>query len=615
MKRSLFITAICLFAALLAKAETVDLTLGYCADEISNSIGTGNATSIVSAAINLSNARFGKYAGSEIKEIQVGLNTAVTDLSVFIKDSLTGEDIYSQEVGATPRGWNTITLDKAFTLPDTDLYIGYTCTGSASPIGLSGETISDACWLRATTGGTWYDQESQKKGSLCIRAVLDGKTISYTDIEFESLAHAYGEKGKDFYIKGKAYNHGAHTVSNFIVNYSIDGGALIRKEVEATLPPQGSGNFAFVANAINESGEYSVNVSIISVEGKEDEGTDSNTIAGNISILPKTYPKKAVMEEGTGTWCTWCPRGIVGMEMMKEKYPETFIGIAVHNKDAMTVDIYDSALGGITGLSYPSCAINRKTTGDPYEDVEELFLNELDILSPAGISLIADFEDESKKRIKAKTTTTFGFSSSGSSAYRLAYVLLENKVGGYEQVNGYSGGPIEMGGFEKLPNPASIDFNDVARGIYPSFTGLAGSIPSTIEEGVGYENSYTISIPSSVQSTDYLELVVLLIETKTGYIINADKVDLPSEANNLENITDSFFIRNIYKKGNSLCIETNREDELLRLDLFNLQGNKILTETVSKKGNIIELPLSVSQGIYILQMTTTNGNYTQKIIF
>ena len=39
---------------------------------------------------------------------------------------------------------------------------------------------------------------------------------------------------------------------------------------------------------------------------------------GNAGGAKELYPRRMVVEEGTGTWCPWCVRGIVGMEYMTE---------------------------------------------------------------------------------------------------------------------------------------------------------------------------------------------------------------------------------------------------------------------------------------------------------
>ena len=45
------------------------------------------------------------------------------------------------------------------------------------------------------------------------------------------------------------------------------------------------------------------------------------------------FNRKVVMEEGTGTWCGYCPEGMATILRMKEKYPDNFIAVAIHDDD------------------------------------------------------------------------------------------------------------------------------------------------------------------------------------------------------------------------------------------------------------------------------------------
>ena len=58
-----------------------------------------------------------------------------------------------------------------------------------------------------------------------------------------------------------------------------------------------------------------------------------------------TTQHRPLIEEYTGTWCGWCPRGFTGMEMLRETFGEDFIGVAIHNQDPMAV---------LTTSQYPS---------------------------------------------------------------------------------------------------------------------------------------------------------------------------------------------------------------------------------------------------------------------
>ena len=63
----------------------------------------------------------------------------------------------------------------------------------------------------------------------------------------------------------------------------------------------------------------------------------------NITRAESFYTRRMVVEEGTGAWCGWCVKGIVGLRYMNATYPDQFIGIAVHNGDMYTVNNYNLA--------------------------------------------------------------------------------------------------------------------------------------------------------------------------------------------------------------------------------------------------------------------------------
>jgi len=65
--------------------------------------------------------------------------------------------------------------------------------------------------------------------------------------------------------------------------------------------------------------EKSINVSINLVNGEVDSGTSTNNGNAKINTLSSIPLKRVVFEEGTGTWCGFCPRGAVAMEYMQKK--------------------------------------------------------------------------------------------------------------------------------------------------------------------------------------------------------------------------------------------------------------------------------------------------------
>ena len=75
----------------------------------------------------------------------------------------------------------------------------------------------------------------------------------------------------------------------------------------------------------------------------------------SFSTLAQT--KRVLIEEGTGTWCQWCPRGNVFSDQMTQDYDA--IPIAIHRNDDMEIPgtVSYFAMTNITGL--PNGNIDR----------------------------------------------------------------------------------------------------------------------------------------------------------------------------------------------------------------------------------------------------------------
>lgn len=242
------------------------------------------------------------------------------------------------------------------------------------------------------------------------------------------------------------------------------------------------------------------------------------------------YPRRMVVEEGTGTWCQYCVWGIVGMEYMAENYPDNFIGIAVHSGDQMDIeDVY-----GLSYKSFPSAYFNRQEASSPSSNTMEQFLkNQSGFMTNAMVKITSATYSDDYTQLKVSANTRFAFDKSGAD-YRLAYVITEDKVGPYLQNNAYAGSNDEMGGFENLPNPTPVIYNDVARGIFPSLTGVEGSVPAVISACTDYSYEYSLPMPKNCDDYANLKLTVLLYDAKTGEIVNADRVVCPVGRSNIE---------------------------------------------------------------------------------
>ena len=340
------------------------------------------------------------------------------------------------------------------------------------------------------------------------------------------------------------------------------------------------------------------------------------------TALMQKFHKNIVVEEATGMWCTYCPAGIVAMEELEKRYPDTFIGLALHYNDQLAVDDYVMDLSFPDG--FPTGWINRRYYTSPMVQIQEdgvtrytmldggfetYYLEEMALPAVAEIDVVAKQEGNA---YRVMSTLCFAMDAADAD-YRIAYAIIENDVtgNGYYQVNGYSGQDVDMGGFEDLPATIyDIEFQHVVRAIYDDYQGVAGSVPTEISGGEKYTHEYLVELPSTVGNAKNVEVVAMLIDMKTDAIINADKVDLLSgvEAVGVD----------------GLAMQCDAVDGMVRVKvigdvaydsqvaMYDVHGRLIDVKKIVD--NRAELGSNCFSGVYVIVLTDGDRQMTEKII-
>ena len=232
--------------------------------------------------------------------------------------------------------------------------------------------------------------------------------------------------------------------------------------------------------------------------------------------------KNVLVEELTGTWCQWCPRGIYYGDSLCFTY-DNVIFVAIHCSDPMANDEYYNASGL---LGAPSANIGRHYLG---QDTQNWFTNveqESQIPSKVNMSITCNYDPETRQLMASAGAMAL---ENMSGDYRFAAILIEDGVTGpapsYNQSNSYSGGSHgAMGGYENLPNPIPaerIAYDHVGRQLLCDYTGVPGSFPSSLQASQDAHYEFTCTLDEN-WDYNYVSVIGLLI-APDGTVENAVK--------------------------------------------------------------------------------------------
>ena len=538
MKHALLSLILVITAAIMGHTAATAQTkayLGYCEGQIATAT-SGHLTGItgdgatIDLAIRLPKSMLATYTGCNITGVNFGLPQV--DLypefaTAWVRTAKDGANLVEGTKAPVANGWNLIATTKGYTITgrEDELWIGVSFRQimKQNLLSFAGTDSPDGAW--AAKNGKWTDYSSKHWGSLAIEAVVEGRvpTRNLTIVTAQPT-QTLVETGKPIFITGTLKNQASETADHPVIRYDVNNGAVTGTyTVPATMAFRDVTDFTMEIPSDNLAPDATANIDLTLewADGGEDDGPEDNVAHLTVDMVRELFYRTMLVEEGTGAWCGWCVYGIVGLREMKKLYGDRFIGIAVHDGDQYVVGNYHNWLVPQLPSGFPGCLVNR-AGGEQLPRFAELqnFYTHMDPIAEAGIDLTARYVDD---KLVCESESRF-FSNHTNSDYRVVFVVTENQLP-IHQKNYYAGnarGP--MGGFEDMPGDVDIEVDDVARGIYPSATGVKGSIPATVEKGKGYGYRITTSLPK-YRDAQNLEVVAILLDGKTGEAIQATKTD------------------------------------------------------------------------------------------
>ena len=387
-------------------------------------------------------------------------------------------------------------------------------------------------------------------------------------------------------------------------------------------------DFAFSKNlpvAKGESTTYYVEISL--------DGDKPARLTGNISNLSFQPSRRIVLEEYTGSECGNCPLGIRGMENIESLYPDVMIPITIrtyqNDRLGSGMGAYSQYLG-LDNMGAPSAIIDRKEAGYPmiqsadgdYRFTGTGIPNEttgndercwLDIFrtqyeTPAEVGIGFDNKyDETTRMIDVRAEVT-----SALNQYRATYnifaAITEDGLITYQK-NYMTGvedpdlGEWGKGGKYGTPVVSNVEAHGVARQTWgTTFNGTSGLIPPVMQAGRTYVANFQIPLPETVSDPANCNVILMLIDAGTGYVVNANTCKLNSFTNAVENITaDSSAIGMTVIDGNLYVNAAGKYS----VAAYDMAGAMILSAAAEET---TALPLNGYNGVLLVKVVDENGN-------
>jgi hypothetical protein len=311
---------------------------------------------------------------------------------------------------------------------------------------------------------------------------------------------------------------------------------------------------------------------------------------------------------------------------MAMDYPNDFIGIAVHNGDAMTVSSYDGNIGNFVPGGYPGGGVDRVIDGDPSNFASMMMQRKNGYVPSAGVTATGTYDATT---ISVDISANFVAGMTGD--YRLAAVLIGDSILGAGQANYYDGGgsgAMAMPNYGSMPN---LDFTTAGATITPFYhdhvamalgddeiNGASGTVPSTVSAGDNASHTYTFSRNSN-WDVSKMHVVGMLVNGTTGEIMNAELGSLNSNSVGIEknNTFQTLLYPNPSNGMSTLAIHLNSPSNI-DISVINILGEEVYnfqSGLLTAGGHLNKIDLSNNaNGIYFIRVNANDKSQTIKLV-
>lgn len=529
------------------------------------------------------------FGGALVDSVSIGFwdVSKITNLKVWFaefKTDATGNIIlpasadkadYSFTVSTSNlknQSFNDIKLPEPYTIPASGCIVGYSFTDAVgtTPILLHATTGTPGGFYMQYSQGIltreWIDGSGWGMGDLTINLHMDATNLAKNQVSIEKIYDDYvtnvGGKGS---ISIEVKNEAAIPVNDVSYVVYVKGVAQPEQTVQLPSPLMNNAQGSLYIDNIpaEKEGLNSFDIEITKVNGEPNNTSGVRRSIANIIGLNSFAERTSVIEEFTGSWCGYCPRGTVGLSKLKAKYGDKIITLAGHYDDPMQCNSYYNFLA-MNASGFPDAIYDRAYHADPYIGNNNSYTFGADAVvdmlkkeypSEASISLEAYWTDDTKTAIIAYAYSTFLYSRPYDNPYAVVFILTEDGMTGtssdWYQTNYYNDPSFattfsdpDMDKYTKCSSAVKETYNHVIVESWNSIDGIQYNQTSIVKgQSQSLSKVLAISANKLIQNKSNLSLTALLINRNHGRIVNAVQVKLFSETGingvNTENVVET----------------------------------------------------------------------------
>ena len=479
--------------------------------------------------------------------------SSLSNLKIWISkelpDKIADADFTQTTLGTLTAGANDFKLRTPYEVGGEGFYIGYSVKSTTGYfIRCGGTDAPNAYWIgNPEAGMSWTDLNGNGLGKLAFQILVEGGNFQTNSATVEDFGLNMVLQGEEASVPITVKNMGANPIENISYTIATDGGEPAGEtEVPlGSLSLGGSKTLSIPFPSDAETRKYQKTFTVTKVNGQPNAATNPSG-TGFLITLKDKQPVTPVVEEFTGTWCGWCPRGTVGMEKVHETYGDQVVQIAAHNGDVMAISEYQPVIMTYAG-GFPSSITDRQFEADPsFSGLKSAIAQAFSRVAPAAISLAAEWDSDEQQKVIFNTSTRFSFDDANGQ-YGIALVLVEDGLkgtaSGWAQSNYYSGsGTGDMAWWGSQGSSVTgLEYNHVAVAAWSPQSGIDGSVAETISASVKQQFSYTGDIASNtlIQDKSKLKAVAMLIDRTNGTIVNAAQADIMAHGTGIAAVASS----------------------------------------------------------------------------